>query len=141
MVKLSKKTQRPAECDNCKSKAIRLTKNDILYGKIYGSWPLVWYCDDCGAAVGCHPNTDVPLGIMADRMTRRWRKKAHEAFDPIWRKPNWITRHQAYEWLAGKLGLETKACHIGTFTRNQCRQVIAACQENPPKKKEYRKGA
>jgi hypothetical protein len=48
------------------------------------------------------------------------RMRAHDAFDVIWRE-GYMTRSQAYEWLAGEFGrIEV---HMKTMTIEECRQV------------------
>ncbi len=46
----------------------------------------VWKCDDCGAYVGCHPDTTEPLGTPAGPELRLARMKLHEEMiDPLWK--------------------------------------------------------
>jgi zinc-finger-containing domain len=115
----------PELCDNCCSVNVVLTTNDRIYGRQHGKWPYVFYCCDCGAAVGCHPNTHVPLGRMADRETRHLRAKAHESFDPLWRS-GLMPRSDAYRWLARELEIEDEACHISWLTKDQLKQATQA---------------
>jgi len=116
----------PAHCDNCCSVNIELTTNDVIYGRIYGNWPKVYYCNDCTAVVGCHPGTETPLGRMADRETRKLRTKAHNAFDPLWRN-GYMTRSRAYNWLASTLGIHSNECHISWLSKEQLKQVAEFC--------------
>lgn len=118
----------PAHCDNCCSVNIELTTNDKIYGRIYGNWPKIYYCNDCTAAVGCHPGTEIPLGRMADRETRKLRTKAHNAFDPLWRN-GYMTRSRAYDWLAATLGIDYTECHISWLSKEQLKHVIEFCSE------------
>jgi hypothetical protein len=113
----------PSYCDVCCSVNINLVTNDKIYGRIYGEWPYAYYCDDCKAAVGCHPNTYIPLGRMADKETRQLRTKAHAAFDPLWRS-GLMTRSKAYFWLACELKLDVAACHISWLSKQQLKQTV-----------------
>lgn len=124
---------RPVSCSCCQSRDVRLEYNSILYGAVVGDWPVVWYCGHCGASVGCHPGTDIPLGKMADRTTRQLRKKAHEVFDPIWRK-GLLSRSQAYAWLADQLGIRVEECHISWFDAETCEKVIRICRKSRRRK-------
>src|SRR5574337_856173 len=55
----------PGICRYCKGE-VKLVNNAEFYkGREYG-WPLAYYCSSCGARVGCHPGTDIPLGSLAD---------------------------------------------------------------------------
>ena len=107
----------PTECRFCAG-PVQLVDNKAIYGRNYG-WPKTYLCDDCGAFVGCHPNTEIPLGTLADDATREARKRAHSAFDHIWRDKH-LSRDEAYLWLAGKLGIERRECHIGMFEVERC---------------------
>jgi len=106
----------PDNCDSCQSDRIGLTSNSVLYGIEKGEWPYCYYCDDCGAMVGCHPNTHNPMGLMAVASIRRKRAKLHEAFDPIWQL-RYLSRDDAYKWLAKELDLpDNEDCHIGLLS-------------------------
>jgi hypothetical protein len=96
----------------------------VYGGRSYGP---IWLCRPCQAWVGCHAGTDEPLGTLADAETREWRKKAHAAFDPMW-KSGPMTRAEAYRWLAGRLGVDQDECHVGLFGAETCRQVVELCK-------------
>jgi hypothetical protein len=113
----------PTSCDNCRSFRVALVTNDKIYGRQYGKWPYVYHCEDCNSTVGCHPNTFIPLGLMADRQTRLLRKEAHVAFDPLWRS-GLMSRSRAYQWLAEELNIEFKDCHISWLNKRQLRKTI-----------------
>ena len=112
----------PTHCDNCCSVNIELTTNDKIYGRIYGDWPKIYYCNDCRAAVGCHPGTVIPLGRMADRATRQLRTKAHDEFDKLWRS-GLMSRAKAYNWLAASLEIDPSQCHISWLSKDQLKDV------------------
>lgn len=113
----------PDSCDMCDSSNIVLTTNAVIYGRDYGKWPKLWYCNDCKAAVGCHPNTNIPLGRMADKETRELRKKVHDVFDRIWKSGS-MNRSQAYEWLAQGLKIPAPDCHISWLTKEQLSDAL-----------------
>ena len=121
---------KPVKCPVCLGGHVSLQRNRVIYGKDYGRWPLIWYCHGCEAMVGCHPGTDVPLGYMADQPTRRARMRAHQAFDPLWKGNNLITRREAYKRLADYMGLPERECHISMFNEYQCTDVIRFVKEN-----------
>lgn len=131
MGKIDKRCELPAPetCRYCQSR-VDLVNNSEVYGKSYGRWPHVYLCSNkvCRAFVGVHPNTQVPLGTLADAETRKARKEAHSAFDLIW-KGGYMKRGEAYAWLAEKLRIETWRCHVAWFDAPMCRQVVKACQE------------
>lgn len=92
-----------------------------------------WFylCERCGAYCGCHPGSKRPLGSPADHQTRKARKAAHAAFDPLWRKgpQKEFDRTDAYAWLSKKTGIPEEQCHIGMMTSKQCRLVVEVIRQ------------
>jgi hypothetical protein len=86
-----------------------------------------WRCSPCRAWVGCHPGTAKPLGRLANAELRRAKQHAHEAFDPIW-KDGFLSRSEAYEWLAMKLGIPSAECHVGMMDVAACQRVVEVCR-------------
>lgn len=84
-----------------------------------------WQCKPCDAFVGCHKDSKdhKPLGALANRETRTWRMKAHRAFDPLW-KSGVMSRRDAYDSLAERLGYERGKAHISWMTADECRRVV-----------------
>lgn len=113
-------------CPYCKGRAVRVTGKEVyphrpdLFQKIY------YLCRQCRAYVGCHPNTDTPLGNLASPELRRVRVEAHDVFDIIW-KSGVKRRQEAYDWLSDQLGIPRGRCHIGQFDISKCRKVIEVC--------------
>lgn len=112
----------PTECRLCGGK-VECVNNREIYGRSYGEWPWVYRCCDCGAYVGLHPFTALPLGSLADAATRAARKQAKALFQPIWEGGS-MTRTEAYAWLAARLGIPFAACHFGWFDTETCNRVI-----------------
>tara|TARA_Y100000310_G_scaffold281775_1_gene302514 strand:+ start:1145 stop:1627 length:483 start_codon:yes stop_codon:yes gene_type:complete len=79
------------------------------------------------AYVGCHPGTKEPLGRLADANLRKLKSRTHQVFDPLWRQNHFDTRKHAYRWLAERLSIEEKDCHIGMFDEMTCTLAIGAC--------------
>lgn len=117
------KLKRPTLCDNCSSHRVALVSNHLQYGKLVGDWPLIYYCFKCKASVGCHFGTSIPLGRMADRDTRRERRRTHKYFDKLWQEGLFGSRRSAYIWLSQELGIKRSVCHIGLFDYNTCIEV------------------
>lgn len=93
-----------------------------------------WLCEPCDAYVGCHKDTTIPFGSLANATLRLKRKEAHSYFDPIWEHlidrydmSKSQARKQVYSWLANKMQITLKQCHIGKFNYNQCIEVINWC--------------
>lgn len=120
-------------CPYC-GQAAELVGGDV----IYESRPDLaarkfWLCRPCNAWVGTHANSPrfAPLGRLANAPLRAAKKRAHAAFDPMWEAEDaTMNRHQAYRWLAGKLGIPPSLCHIGHFNESQCAAVVAVMKEH-----------
>jgi hypothetical protein len=87
-------------------------------------WPWIWRCNDCKAFVGCHNQTRIPMGRIADANTRRLRAHAHIAFDPIWHEFKLLSRVKAYNWLARQMSIESSECHFAWMTAEQLQKAI-----------------
>lgn len=81
-------------------------------------------CRPCKAWVGCHDDGR-PLGTPATAELRSARKRAHDLFDRLW-QGRFMTRSQAYSWLADTLGVHQRDAHIGQATLAQCRLITQA---------------
>ncbi len=68
------------------------------------------------------------MGTLANAELADYRKRAHAAFDPIWKEKR-MSRHEAYRWLAKKLGIRMTECHIAMFEIEDCRRAIEAVRE------------
>ena len=111
------------KCPEC------LTGNMVLkdskFGKFYGCdrWP------DCTATHSAHQKTGLPMGIPADKETKAWRVKAHEAFDDWW-KNKFTKRQLAYLCLRTYFRMRPEHCHIGRFSIDECQAVIYFCEKH-----------
>lgn len=128
-------------CSECGGTNVTCVSGDRIYPHrpdLYSKW--FWLCA-CGAYVGCHPKTDIPLGTPAGPATRRARNEAHAAFDTLWRRKmqRGATRKEArnagYAWLAREMGLDLEDTHIASFTKEQCAQVVELCRPYLPKQR------
>ena len=113
-------------CPYCQADA-KLTDSQCVYRRSYG---LIWICFPCMAWVGVHKNSpaNVPLGRLANAELRQWKQRAHAAFDPLWREGD-MRRKQAYAWLAERMGMSRKQCHIGMFDVAECKRVVEIMKE------------
>jgi len=64
-----------------------------------------------------------------DDLLRRWRRKAHRAFDRKWRGKEKRTKRWAFEWLAAELGLESSRINIDAFDIQQCSRIVRLCSQ------------
>jgi len=127
-------------CPYCNREA-EWVENKEIYGKNYGKSIMMWLCRSCDAHVGCHNNTKRPLGTMADYITRHWRKRAHENFDPLW-KGVWVrnstaklNRERVYNSISNQFGFRV---HIGEADEEMCKKIISWCQIKNEKHQERR---
>ena len=86
---------------------------------------LRWNCPVEGCTVSCW---DGDTSTPADFETRRARRYAHAAFDPLWKQGE-IPKGKLFKMLAEYMDLPQKDTHIGHFTKSQCEQVRAFCNE------------
>lgn len=116
-----------APCVECNGHGQPVTGDKIypdrpdLHGRLF-------YLCGCGAYVGAHRKTYVPLGYPAGPATRVARQRAHSAFDRIWRH-GLMSRDDAYEWLAEAMGLPGILCHIGKLNEAQAIRVTRISME------------
>lgn len=137
----------PKECHLCDRGGVALVNNSEVYGRPFGKWPYCYLCRGCGAYVGLHPDTDLPLGFMADSFIRDARKAAKIPFHTICRikfekvydawdekkgkmvKVKKVDRNAAYRWLAGKTGIDKKLCHFAMFDEETAIRVFNVCYD------------
>lgn len=77
-----------------------------------------WVCSSCGKCVSCHSGTDRAMGSVADSNIRDWRRRAHLAFDRIW-KDGLLSRERCYRELTHVLGMPADYTHIGVLTTEE----------------------
>lgn len=114
----------PKACNLCGGE-VKKSSNAEVYGREFGKWPFIYLCAKCGAYVGLHPNTDRPLGTLADVHTRVARRTLKPTFDRIW-KERLCSRSQAYKLLAEELWISLDECHWGLFDFVQCNSAAKA---------------
>jgi hypothetical protein len=119
-----KKPFRPPICPYCDN-AAKLVDSAIVYTRSYG---LIWHCAPCKAWVGVHKNSPnhVPLGRLANAELREWKKRAHSAFDRLWKEGALMSRTEAYKALQERLGMTKSEAHIGKFDVADCKRVVEA---------------
>lgn len=116
-------------CDYCWNQSALASSSVVYGGRDFGPIYLC-LCQPDLAYVGCHKWTTRPLGRLANGELREWKKRAHAAFDLIWKPGSDVllmNRSQAYSWLAMKLGIDKSECHIGMFDVDMCKRVVDIC--------------
>ena len=88
------------KCGYCGREA-QLIDSTKIYGKDHG---MVWHCKHCNALVHTKKDNKTPLGTLANRELRYWRRKAHKLFDRLWNSKGKMTREGAYRLLQQWMG-------------------------------------
>ncbi|TSE03352.1 zinc-finger-containing protein [Aquimarina algiphila] len=115
-------------CPYCKSTTEVVSETDV-YGKQFKGRSMIRCRNltNCGAYVGCHEDGR-PLGRLANRQLRTYKREAHKWFDKLWRE-KYMERSEAYEKLADYLELPDEYTHIGMFQEKTCLKVIKWSKE------------
>lgn len=121
----------PTDCRYCNG-AVRLVRNSEIYnGRSYGDWPFAYLCTGCRAYVGLHPDTDVPLGTLADDRLRAARNRSKALFHG-YMKSAAMGGAAAYRWLAEQMNIAVGVCHFGWFEAEACAQVETVIRSAVP---------
>jgi hypothetical protein len=115
----------PTSCHLCGG-VVRIGTHEEVYGTDYSEWPYVYICESCKSYVGLHPFTNIPLGTLADKNTRNARKNCKKPFEQLWRNGK-MSRAEAYQWLADKMGIPVNECHFGWFDIKQFQEAMNIC--------------
>ena len=82
----------------------------------------IWLCPSCGASVGCHSGTNIPLGIPASGETSVLRVRIHEEIDRL--VQSGLSRGGIYRELSRKMALPPEKTHAGMFGLRQCEEAL-----------------
>ena len=82
---------------------------------------MIYYCSKCGAYVGVHEGTNIPMGTLVDKETKKKRIAAHEALKRRFGNDT----HAAYKWMRKVMKLSAEEAHIGKFNKQQCEMLLA----------------
>lgn len=117
----------PGRCRYCNG-PVFFVDNKEVYGRSQGKWPMIYCCvrKECGARVGAHPNTRIPLGTLAPAELRVQRMAAKNSFHAMLRAKNW-GRSEGYRWLSEAMPCPPEKCHFGMFEIEQCERVAELC--------------
>lgn len=104
-------------CDYCDEPAV-LVDSSIVYKRSYGP---IWYCHEDQAWVGCHPNTEIALGTLANKQLRNARKRCKRMLNSLWMPEGApMKRSEAYKWLSEAMDLRLAKTYVGMFNIEQC---------------------
>ncbi|MDE1484376.1 zinc-finger-containing protein [Xenorhabdus bovienii] len=118
----------PTQCRHCCGH-VKIAHHTEVFGKTRHNdkWPWFYVCWSCDARVGMHPDTNIPLGYLADEPTRRARRDGKEEFEEMRKRGN-FERTEAYRWLAWRLGISFRKCHFGWFDTDMCNKAANICR-------------
>lgn len=121
----------PIACRYCEGRVHLVRNSEIYNGRSYGDWPFAYLCRDCRAYVGLHPDTDVPLGTLADDALRAARNRSKAVFHKHISDTG-MGRTRAYRWLAEQMEIEVGVCHFGWFEQVDCARAERILQSATP---------
>jgi len=117
-------------CPYCGEPAMLKTGADLFPNRPIIARKKFYTCEPCDARVGCHDETEVALGTMANPELRRARRKAHQLMDALigalsmrTTMKKYQARGKVYEMISHKMSLPVEKCHVGSFDLTQCYQV------------------
>ena len=92
-------------------------------------------CPVCGAMVGTHAGTNIPLGKPVNKITAEMRQKTHKQIEEILKNDDQVEKTDAYNYLSAKMpGWKKGEIHVGNFDANACveaMKVLETFQEVP----------
>lgn len=106
-------------CPYCHKSDIRLMSHLEFYGKEFKKNGKLYVCQNCQARVGCHPNTEIPLGQLSDEELRGLRIKIHDIIDKYWNDKT--GRDIVYKKLIGRYG---NPFHVGFLDNERARYIL-----------------
>jgi hypothetical protein len=118
----------PTTCRHCDAEVKIAPHSEIYRGRSYGEWPWVYLCTGCGAYVGMHPFTNIPLGTLATEEIRAARTHCKIPFQRLY-KSGVMGRTEAYAALAAALEIPMSECHFGWFDVEMCKRAEIAAQK------------
>lgn len=83
---------------------------------------MCYYCRACDAYVGCHKNSRLALGTMANKALRKKRMEVHSIIDRFWKRGE-HSRGEVYARLADIFG---ETVHVGQSDMDRCDRIIEA---------------
>lgn len=116
----------PTCCPYCDGPVRLVVNSEIYRGRAYGDWPYAYLCRPCDAFVGLHPETDLPLGTLANRELREARKVAKRLWSMV-ASAERMDRTQAYAWLAKRMRIPPAECHFGHFNLQRAALAFNIC--------------
>ncbi len=115
-------------CPYCGSHTVLRSADGIYFDN--KKHEMLYVCKNyprCNSYIRVIPGTAIPLGTVANQELRALRNEAHKYLSLLYRD-GFMTKQDAYQWLAGKMNIPASAAHIGKMGEYSCKQVIEICQ-------------
>lgn len=116
-------------CPYCGSPVVYRTADGIYHENKNNT--MLYVCSHypkCDAYIRANPQTGKPMGTLANSELRALRTEAHHYFDYLY-KEGYMSRNDAYHWLADFIGVPHSKAHIGYWGEYYCNQVIERCKK------------
>lgn len=118
-------------CQYCGGNPLRMTGAEMFPDRPEIAVKRFLACRDCDAWVGCRAGTWTPVGELADVTLRMARRRAHDAFEAVWRAAAGQTaatddhaRRCAYAWIAAHV---KGGAHVAGLGLKECGDMIGLC--------------
>lgn len=122
--KIDHKLPIPEICNLCGGKVS--VRHFPLWGE--GKYPWAYQCESCYARASMHRDTNLPMGTLANRQTRRSRSRCKQSFIAVV-ESGLMTKKAAYRSLSVIMGIEFSRCHFSMFNSSQCAHAKAICDK------------
>lgn len=127
-MKKNNKSNQTMRCPYCGGKVVFRSADGVYKENKFQT--MLYACSNypkCDAYVRVKPGTKKPVGTLADAKLRALRTEAHFYFDQIY-ESGYMTKTQAYQWLAYKVSAPLSQAHIGYMREYYCQKVIEECR-------------
>lgn len=84
---------------------------------------------ECDTFIKTMPNSNKPIGTLANKELRMLRRDAHSYFNQLYLSGA-MSKEEAYLWLANTLGCPKREAHIGQLREYSCKLIIKESQEH-----------
>lgn len=111
-------------CPYCGSHVVYRSADGIYHDNSKGA--MLYVCakyPECDSYVRAHAGTNIPVGRLANHELRALRKTAHHYFDQLY-KSGYMSKQDAYQWLADLIMAPLSEAHIGYLGEYYCKKVI-----------------
>lgn len=129
MDKIWDKLEPITECDYCGGE-VKIVNNYVIYhGYNYGKYPWIYYCEECGASIGIHDDTNIPKGTLADGKTKKARSSVFEHLKILKLALKTEDNAISYRELLKVCDVDLNETWVNVLPESDCIAVIHGCLE------------